>query len=453
MSRVSKHKKRRQLKKKKIFMTVGIIAVVYFFGFFFFTTHYYPGTTVGSMKIGWRSEASARQYLKDKLSEITVTVEEPEGEELITAVDAGLAYTDLKVLGQILNRQKGQIWFWQLKDKQDNEPLTLRVDQEKLSVSIDALECMNPETPVESASATLEYDAGQKEYVIKEGSLGNIVEKEHFLEGVSEAFLNGHSSISLKGPTYYKQPEYTSASQEVLDAQQILNGYLGGTITYKDGKQTEKLSRKEISQCLKCSPDFQVSIKRAKVKKFVKTQVAGTFNSVEGSIPKGLTAWKVDEEKEAEAVIKTIQSGKKEERKPIYATEGFDKTDSDIEKTYIDVNLSLQKMWYVEDGKVALSSDVVTGNTSTGHGTGTGLYRIAFKQRDHLMVKYNSFVHYWMPYNTRVGIGFHDASWRSSFGGDIYRYNGSHGCINMPPANAEKLYSLISTGTLVYIHW
>ena len=90
-------------------MTVGIIAVVYFFGFFFFTTHYYPGTTVGSMKIGWRSEASARQYLKDKLSEITVTVEEPEGEELITAVDAGLAYTDLKVLGQILNRQKGQI--------------------------------------------------------------------------------------------------------------------------------------------------------------------------------------------------------------------------------------------------------------------------------------------------------------------------------------------------------
>ena len=110
-------------------------------------------------------------------------------------------------------------------------------------------------------------------------------------------------------------------------------------------------------------------------------------------------------------------------------------------------------MWYVEEGKVMLSSDVVTGNTSTGHGTGTGLYRIAYKQRDHLMVKYNSFVHYWMPYNTRVGIGFHDASWRSSFGGDIYRTNGSHGCINMPPEKAAELYNLINAGTLVYLHW
>lgn len=453
MSRVSKYKKKRQLKKRRILVTAGVIAAVYFIGFFFFTTHYYPGTTIGDMKIGWRSEASARKYLKDKLSEVSVTVEEPEGEERISATDAGLAYTDLDVLDQILKRQKGQIWFWQLKDKHSNEPLTLWVDQEKLSNSIDNLKCMNPENPVESSNASLVYDTEQKAYVIQEGSLGNIVEKERFLKGVSESFLSGKASISLKDATYYKQPKYTSSSQEVLDAQKLLNEYLGGTITYKDGKQTEKFSKKEISQCLKCSEDFQVSISKAKVKKFVKKQVAGTFNSVEGEIPDGLTAWKVDEEKEREAVIQTIQSGKKTERKPLYSTEGFDRTDSDIDKTYIDVNLSRQKMWYVEDGKVALASDVVTGNTSTGHGTGTGLYRIAFKQRDHLMVKYNSFVHYWMPYNTKVGIGFHDASWRSSFGGNIYRYNGSHGCINMPPEKAAQLYNLISAGTMVYIHW
>lgn len=453
MSRVSKYKEKRQLKKRRIFLTAGVIAAVYFIGFFFFTTHYYPGTKIGDTKIGCRSEVSARKYLEKKLSEVTVTVTEPEGEEKISAADAGLTYTDADVLHSMLKRQKGQVWFWQMKDQHSYDRLTIRVDQDKLSVFIDSLKCMNPENPVESANASLEYDSEQKEYVIKEGSLGNIVEKEHFLKGISEAFLNGQDSVSLQDTTYYKQPRYTSSSQEVLEARKVLNEYLGGTITYQDGKQTEKLSRKEISQCLKCSSDFQVSISKAKVKKFVKAQVAGTFNSVEGTIPTGLTAWKVDEEKETESVIRTIQSGKKEERKPIYATEGFDKTDSDIEKTYIDVNVSRQKMWYVKDGKVVLSSDVVTGNISTGHGTGTGLYRIAFKQRDHLMVKYNSFVHYWMPYNTRVGIGFHDASWRSSFGGDIYRTDGSHGCINMPPAKAEELYGQISAGTLVYIHW
>ena len=33
-----------------------------------------------------------------------------------------------------------------------------------------------------------------------------------------------------------------------------------------------------------------------------------------------------------------------------------------------------------------------------------------------------------MPFDG--GIGFHDASWRDEFGGDIYLTDGSHGCIN-----------------------
>lgn len=453
MSRVTKYQKKRQLKKRRIIFTAGAIAAVYIIGFFFFTTHYYPGTKVGDIKIGCRSEVSARKYMEKKLLEIEVTIKEPEGEEILAAKDAGLSYTDTERLQEILKKQKGQIWFWQLKDKHVFEKLSVRCDQERLSSSIDKLQCMNPGTPVESANASLYYDSEKKEYVIEEGSIGNIVEKDVFLNGVAEAFQNGETIVSLEDTTYYKQPKYTASSGEVLEAQKKLNKYLGGTISYADGKQTEKLSKKEISKCLKYSEDFQVSISKSAVKKFVKNQVAKTFNSVEGDIPDGLTAWKVDVGKETTSIINQIKSGKSTERKPIYATEGFDKTDSDIEKTYIDVNLSRQKMWYVDNAKVALSSDVVTGNISTGHGTATGLYRIAYKQRDHLMVKYNSFVHYWMPYNTKIGIGFHDASWRSSFGGDIYRSNGSHGCINMPSEKAAELYNLISSGTLVYVHW
>lgn len=453
MSRVAKHQKKRQLKKRRIFMVLAAIAVVYFTGFFFFRTHFYPGTKVGEMKIGWRSEASAVQYLERTLEEKVVVVTEPEGEEKITANDAGVTYTDMTLLKKILQLQKEQVWFWQVKDKHSFDALSIQINEDKLSESMDQLHCMNPENPVESSNASLEYDADSKTYVMKEGSLGNIVDKEHFLEGISDAFLKGESEISLKDSTYYKQPKYTTSSVEVQEAQKVLNQYLEGTVSYKDGELKEKLSAKEIRECLKCSDDFQVSIRKAKVKKYVKNKVAGTFNSVEGKIPAGLTAWKVDVDKETESLMKTIVSGQKEERKPIYETEGFDRTDTDIEKTYIDVNLSRQKMWYVEEGKVVFSSDVVTGNTSTGHGTGTGLYRIAYKQRDHLMVKYNSFVHYWMPYNTKVGIGFHDASWRSSFGGDIYRTDGSHGCINMPSEKAAELYNLISAGTLVYLHW
>ena len=50
------------------------------------------------------------------------------------------------------------------------------------------------------------------------------------------------------------------------------------------------------------------------------------------------------------------------------------------------------------------------------------------------------------------GYGLHDATWRSSFGGDIYKYSGSHGCVNLPPSKAGELYDLISVGTIVIIH-
>ena len=55
-------------------------------------------------------------------------------------------------------------------------------------------------------------------------------------------------------------------------------------------------------------------------------------------------------------------------------------------------------------------------------------------------------VEYWMPFYG--GVGIHDAdSWRSSYGGDIYQYSGSHGCINTPTANAAIIYQNIEPGT------
>ena len=51
------------------------------------------------------------------------------------------------------------------------------------------------------------------------------------------------------------------------------------------------------------------------------------------------------------------------------------------------------------------------------------------------------------------GCGFHDASWRSSFGGDIYKYDGSHGCINLPPSVAPTFYNYVRTGMPVVVFY
>lgn len=117
---------------------------------------------------------------------------------------------------------------------------------------------------------------------------------------------------------------------------------------------------------------------------------------------------------------------------------------------YIDVSISEQRLNYYEYGKLVLSSDIVTG---VNNGTPTGNYRVLNKARNVTLkgANYTSFVNYWLAF---IGhsYGIHDASWRTNFGGSIYKYNGSHGCINMPYTNASKLYNMVDIGTPVHVN-
>jgi len=452
MSRVKKYGKKRK-RWRRILGVTGVITATYLAGMGFFHTHYYPKTRVGNINIGFKSKKGARKHVKEELEKYNLLIKEKEGEESISATEAGLSFSDIDKVDHILADQSYGPWLFKMFKSYEFSELNIQVDNDKLSSCVDSLKCMNPEQPEESVSASIYYDKKEKIYKVKKETIGNIVDKEHFMQGLTEALTHHEKEISLVEDTYYVQPKYKASSKKVKKAKKTLNKYLKGIVTYKDGGEKAKTYKKDIAKMLTCSKDFEVKVNKKEAKKFVKAEVAKTFNSLDGDIPSGITAWKVGVDKETTQLIKNIKSGKRTTRKPVYIQEGFDRDEYNIGRTFIDVNISDQRMWYVEDGKIQLSSDVVTGNLSTGHATSTGFYRIAYKQRDHLMVKYNSFVHYWMPYNTAIGVGFHDASWRGSFGGNIYRSNGSHGCINMPPSKAASLFGMVSSGTAVYIHW
>ena len=60
-------------------------------------------------------------------------------------------------------------------------------------------------------------------------------------------------------------------------------------------------------------------------------------------------------------------------------------------------------------------------------------------------------VDYWMRFVR--GIGFHDATWRYAFGGNIYYANGSHGCVNLPYESARTMFNNTEIGTPVVCYW
>ena len=104
---------------------------------------------------------------------------------------------------------------------------------------------------------------------------------------------------------------------------------------------------------------------------------------------------------------------------------------------------------FLFNSRYKLLGNIVTGNVSSGHTTPSGIYSLKYKQRDAVLrgQGYASPVTFWMPFNG--GIGMHDAGWRSEFGGNIYKTNGSHGCINSPYALAKSIFDNIEEGSLV----
>lgn len=120
--------------------------------------------------------------------------------------------------------------------------------------------------------------------------------------------------------------------------------------------------------------------------------------------------------------------------------------------TYVEISIDRQHMWYYKNGKLIVETDVVTGNDDGWHNTPRGFHSIYSRARNTTLSGpgYSSFVEYWMAFCG--GCGIHDASWRSRFGGSIYKGDGSHGCVNTPIDKVKIIYNNASVGTPVIVY-
>lgn len=124
----------------------------------------------------------------------------------------------------------------------------------------------------------------------------------------------------------------------------------------------------------------------------------------------------------------------------------------DIGDDKILISIDDQHIWVYFDGELWNESDVVTGRQNV-HDTPTGVFYITECINGKYLrgADYKTWVNKWMRL-TNSGIGLHDATWRSLFGGNIYTYNGSHGCINLPKKFAYDLYEHAYVGLPVIIY-
>ncbi len=122
----------------------------------------------------------------------------------------------------------------------------------------------------------------------------------------------------------------------------------------------------------------------------------------------------------------------------------------------IEVSYQEQKLYYYENDELIFTSDVVTGNETTDI-IPYGTYHVLHMATDATLVgaDYEKHVDYWIGFDNETGghmVGFHDASWRTVFGGDEWKTNPTLECINMPTDKVAQLYDAVYVGTEIHIH-
>ena len=442
-----------------VLIITAIVIAVYSSG------HFARGTKVNGIDV---SGMSVKQ-LQKRIGEYSINVKERKideksrdesfFEETIKGRDIGLAVGDAQPLYDILKDQ-GFIKFF-AGDKKDYEiSHTLSYDKDLLAKEVSALKGASATDGTEAVSASIaEYTEG-KGYEIVSEQQGDILDEQATCEAIEKAVASLKESVDLSREKAYKKPEFTSESDVLKDAVETLNRYVSTEITYKFGDDTVVLDGTRIKKWIKIKKDNTVKLRRNKVEKFVqelhrKYDTVFTnrkFKTAYGdtvTVYGGDYGWWMNTVKETDKLVKLIQKGAVKERTPEYRQTAVSYGDKDYGDTYAEVDLSGQHVFVVKDGKVVFDTACVTGNESQGHATPAGTYGITYKQRNATFrgENYETPVSYWMPFNG--GIGFHDAYWRSRFGGTLYRTGGSHGCVNLPPSSAKKIYSLVEQGTPV----
>ena len=281
-----------------------------------------------------------------------------------------------------------------------------------------------------------------------------------FYNVIIKAIQNKDTSINLEAQNCYENPKFSSNSPEVINARDTINKYLSSNITYNFSGLTWNLDKSQIKDWVSVNGSFQVILDENKVKAYV-DNLADTYTTeqgyniaVSGGYDGNNHSWIIDSPQETLALISNIKSGQTISKSPIYAQTSSAGYFSDLGRTYIEVDMTKQHLWFYKDGYLVVDGDVVTGNLSEdGCETITGVYKIYSMQRNAVLTgpDYASPVDFWMPFSGNYGL--HNAPWRTEFGGDIYKTNGSHGCVNLSYSLAQKIYENAYVGTPVITYY
>ena len=455
-----------------------IVIVCIYLGKEWNRTTYFKNTTIDGYDVSEMTPDEVVPILKNAFTAASVSLKEGDREEAVWSLE-DLGYTvdetALKAAAnEAMQKQKSSIPV--LIDSMMNGnafeievPFLKNAGALASAVTVSAL----ADERIANKNAEMTYDKESKTYSIIpeiQGTQLNDADIQHLVQLAVDDVIGGttpEEDITVQVPQeMYLVPDVLSTDAELNMKVNTYNAYDKAVITYVFGEEKETIDWDTISNWI-VFENGEGYLSEEKLREYVMTlgQKYNTiyynrsFNtSVGTTIQFGETennyGYLIDEEGEYQQLLADIQGNSETEREPVYAYTGIDRSGTDDMRTYVEVNISMQHLWFYKEHALVIEGDVVTGCVAKKTETQTGIYPIAYKESPATLIPSNETngtpVTYWMPFYD--GQGLHDANWRQAFGGQIYQTSGSHGCVNMPYYLAETIFNQAPTGTPVVLY-
>ena len=438
-------------------------------------THFARDTVVQGVQVGKLSYKDADAKISSNLKEPEFTLKDPKTKETVyqgqLKIAANHAYRD--ELKDLMHQRRIHPFASKADPAKkasiyDKKAATDSLDKQKNQITQKIKQSNQQRTAPQNAQIKLADGKAQ----LQEAKAGDQIDPEATFKKVSSKLDPNNDpkqtlNVVMKKPSWDGKKEYAK-----------INDTLGQDFKYKVMGKTETTPVKDVlieGTITEKGPDLNLSpssnyIHKINQKYALSGSQKADFTTVQGQNvsfenTQGTLGWNLKEYDEGRYLQEQLLNGKLDiSAKNINnAEQKFDKdTLDDIKKeNHIEVDLTNEQLYLVENNKVVQKAPVNTGSPKVNIATPTGYYYIKWRKAPMTMrgtsndgSKYESHVPQAMDL-TDDGIFIHSAPWvpKKTLGNPAVRHEqGSNGCINVAPADMEKLFARSQQGMPVIVY-
>ncbi len=461
---VDAYKKKKKKHKKALIISLISLCIIYLAGVIYCSNFFVGKSKINGFDVSYKSIKEADRLIQSDADRYSLTADFRDGSTKLYPEDIDAKIELKKSVKDIKKNQNPFLWFvYFFEDSDYSVDYKCVYDEERLSDYVKSLSYLDRDNMLEPKNAYVRLEDGEAKLI--EETKGTVLDEAAVINAFESALNNFESELDIDKAGCYETAAITTESESIKKTLKNAEEYLDIKAQYNFAGYIYQIPKEDLTTMAYIDGNGNVSISETNVKlyaqkfadQFTTYHKDREFYTHDGKhilVSGGYYGWQIDGEAEGEELYELIKKKRDFVKDPVCTITGYTLCDlNDIGNNYVEIDLTDQHVYIIRDGKVVYDSLCVSGNESRGMGTPGGVYPITYTQRNAILrgPGYETPVAYWMPFNG--GIGMHDATWKSKFGEDYYKYDGSHGCINLPLNAAAEIFELVEKDMPVVCYW